>query len=99
VSLAIERARKERAQAIEAEQRVRLKEGRYLLVEDVERARAADNSRCRAILLAASQTHADRVHAAAVAEGVRGVERELAALARAALLELAGLPPETRDGT
>jgi phage terminase Nu1 subunit (DNA packaging protein) len=87
--VARERARKERAQALEAEQRVAFRARELLPAEEVEKAWTAEASAVRAILLASYTTHADRVYRAATLDGLAGVERVMKDVAHEALRELA----------
>lgn len=87
--LAIERARRERAQAILAEQAFSIRARDLLPREDVERVWAAEVSAVRAKLLAWPTTLADQVHRVAVLEGLAGVERVLNDSVRQVLRELA----------
>lgn len=89
VDLVKERARKERAQALEAEQRVAIKAREYLPVADVERAWAFEVQAVRTAILATYTTRADQLHRIAVTEGVAGVEAFLKELAHDLLRELA----------
>lgn len=88
VDVAQERARKERAQAILAEQAYRARERELLPAADVERAWNAEVQAVRAAILATYTTQADRIHRAAVLEGVSGVEAELKSMAHELLREL-----------
>lgn len=87
--VARERDRRDRAQALLAEQLHDLRARRLLPVEEVERVWVAEVAAVRAIILASYTTHADRVHRAATLDGLAGVERELKALAYEVLRELA----------
>lgn len=89
INVNAERARRERAQAILAEQTHAMRARRLLPIEDVERVWAAEVAAVRAIVLASYTTHADRVHRAATLEGLAGVERALKELAYEVLRELA----------
>jgi len=84
-----ERARKERAQAILAEQTFSMRARELLPREEVERIWGAEVAAVRAKLLAWPTTLADRVHRAALVEGVDGVERAVRAAVTDALTELA----------
>lgn len=88
VDLVAERARKERAQAMEAEQRVAARSRVLLPRDEVERAWAAEATAIRGLLLSWSTTLADRVHRAAVTEGVVGVETVLQEAVRDVLRQL-----------
>jgi phage terminase Nu1 subunit (DNA packaging protein) len=87
--LAVERARKERAQAILAEQMYQARSRELLPAAEVERAWAAEVAAVRAAILATYTTAADRIHRTAILEGVAGVERDLRELATTLLRELA----------
>ncbi len=89
VDVAQERARKERARAILDEQLYQQRAGQLLPAADVERIWNAEVQAVRAAILATYTTQADRVHRAAILEGVRGVENELKAIAHELLRELA----------
>src|SRR5262245_36353090 len=89
VSLTVERARKERAQAIEAEQRTAIRAKQLVPVDDVVRAQAAEVARVRTKLLALPLVLSDRLHRAAMLRGVAGVEGELRAAVDDVLRELA----------
>lgn len=91
-----ERSRRERAQAVLAEQAFSMRARDLLPREEVERAWAAEVAAVRAKLLAWPMTLADQVHRAAVLEGLPGVERVLHEAVRQALRELAEPPPKTR---
>ena len=86
--LAQERARKERAQAILAEQTFAIRSGDYVPRRDVERAWAAEVAAIRTHLLAWPTTLADRVFRVATLEGLPGVERVLYEATREVLREL-----------
>jgi phage terminase Nu1 subunit (DNA packaging protein) len=89
VDVAQERARKERARAILDEQLYQQRAGQLLPAVDVERIWNAEVQAVRAAILATYTTQADRVHRAAILEGVTGVENELKAIAHELLRELA----------
>jgi phage terminase Nu1 subunit (DNA packaging protein) len=101
VDLALERARKERAQAQLAEQTYRARAGELLEREDVRRTWAAVVVAIRTKLLALPVTLADKVHRAALLEGAVGVERVLEAEIRNVLVELAEVVADegSRDET
>jgi phage terminase Nu1 subunit (DNA packaging protein) len=88
LSLEHERALKERAQRILAEQMFRIRERELLPRAEVERTWSQHVAAVRTKLLAFPVTLADRVHRAAV-DGVGAVERVLADAVRDALRELA----------
>lgn len=97
VDVARERARKEHAQALEAEQRIAIRAREYLPVVEVERAWAFEVQAVRTAILATYNAEADRVYRRAMTDGPAGVADELKALAYQILRELAGareLPPE-----
>lgn len=88
VDLARERARKERAQALLAEQLYDVRSRKLVAVEDVEKAWTAEITAARAVILASYTAAADRVYRAGVQDGLGGVERELKGLAYEVLREL-----------
>lgn len=88
VDVAQERARKERAQALLAEQTHQARSRELLPAAEVEKVWAAEVHAVRTAVLATYTTQADRVHRAAVLEGVGGVEAELKAIAHELLREL-----------
>ena len=73
--VARERARKEKAQAILAEQTVAIRASDLVPRVQVERAWAAEVSAVRAKLLAWPSTISDRLYRESVVRGVKGVER------------------------
>lgn len=87
--VAQQRARKELAQAIEAEQRVAVRAGALVAREEVERAWAAEVAAVRTILLAWPSTLADRLHTVALTEGPVGIETTLVEAVHDLLRELA----------
>lgn len=89
VNLIAERARKERAQAILAEQAYQIRMRDLLPREEVEKAWSAEVSAVRTKLLAWPATLADRLHRAATTDGVAGVEQALNDAVRDVLRELA----------
>lgn len=97
LSLAAERAQKERFQAALAEQTLRIRARELLPREEVERAWSARIAATRTKLLAWSITVADKAHRAAALEGLPGVERVLEEEVHQILRELAepgfGRPP------
>lgn len=97
VDVARERARKEKAQAILAEQTVATRAKDLLLAADVEKAWNAEVRAVRTAILNSYTSQADRVHRAAVLDGVAGVERALKALAHELLRELASRTDEDDD--
>ena len=88
VDLVVERARKERAQAVLAEQTFQVRAGHLLPVADVERSWGAKVQAVRAAILATATTQADHLHRVAVLEGVAGLETALRDLAIELLREL-----------
>lgn len=88
VDVAQERARKERAQAVLAEQTFQARSRQLLPADEVERRWTAEVQATRTKILATYTTQADRVHRAAILEGVPGVERVLKAIAYELLREL-----------
>jgi phage terminase Nu1 subunit (DNA packaging protein) len=95
------RMRKELAQAAEAEQRVAMRAGRLLAVEEVDRVWSAQVAAVRSTLLALPTALADRLHRAAVTAGPAAVETALQAAIYDALRELASgeLPPPATPAT
>lgn len=93
-----ERARKERAQALLAEQAYAMRAGQLLPREEVQRIWEAELTTLRNRLLAWPTVLADRLHQAALTEGVDGVEAALNEAVRDALKELSDeerpLPPK-----
>ncbi len=89
VDVAQERARKERAQAILAEQTYQARSRELLPAVDVERVWAQEVQAVRTAILATYTTAADRVHRAAVLDGVPGVEAAMKEIAYELLRELA----------
>jgi P27 family predicted phage terminase small subunit len=95
VDVARERARKERAQAILAEQTFQTRARELLPAAEVEKAWLAEIQAVRTAILSTYTTQADRVHRAAILHGVVGVERELRDIAHELLRELSeGQTPE-----
>jgi len=95
VDLARARAEREHWQAKLNEQKYKQLQRELLPAEEVEAAWRAEAAAIRAQLLAIPITVADRIHRAAVLEGVNGVERVLDEVIRKALAELAD--PERDD--
>ena len=89
VDLARERARKERAQAVLAEQTFEARSRELLPRGEVEKVWAAEVAAVRTKLLALPTILADQVHRAAVLEGVDGVEAVLQTAILDVLTELA----------
>lgn len=88
VDVAHERARKERARAILDEQLYQARSRELLPAAEVEKSWNAEVQAVRAAILATYTTQADRVHRAAVLEGVSGVEQALKDMAYELLREL-----------
>lgn len=100
VDLARERARKERAQALLAEQQYAARGRALLPAEEVEKVWGAHVAAVRAKLLALPLTLADRIHRAGTLHGVAGVEAALEQAVRDVLTELAVSPaPRRRRGS
>lgn len=85
-----ERARRERAQAVLAEQMFQMRSQDLLPRVEVERVWEGEVVAVRAKLLQIPSTFADRVYQAALSEGVMGVERILVEAVNDVLRELAG---------
>ena len=83
------RERRELAMAAESEQRVALRAGKLIAIEDVERTWSTIVSAVRAKLLTLPVALADRVHRAALTSGAAGVESILHAAVYDCLRELA----------
>jgi phage terminase Nu1 subunit (DNA packaging protein) len=91
VDVAQERARRERAQAVLAEQTFQMRSKELLPRVEVERVWEAEVIAVRTRLLAIPPTFADRVYQAAIGEGIGGVERVLAESVNDVLRELTGV--------
>lgn len=91
VDVAQERARRERAQAVLAEQTFQMRSSELLPRVEVERVWEAEVIAVRTKLLAIPPTFAERVYQAAVSDGIGGVERILAESVNDVLRELAGV--------
>ena len=89
VDLTRDRARKERAQAVLAEQTVAIRAKDLVPRVQVERAWAAEVSAVRAKLLAWPATISERLHRESAVRGVKGVERVIKEAAEGLLRELA----------
>lgn len=87
--LMAERARKERAQAVLAEQTFQARARVLLPAAEVERLWGAEIQAVRNAIIATYTTQADRLLRAATLEGVGGIEAELKAIAYELLRELA----------
>lgn len=85
-----ERARRERAQAVLAEQTFEMRSGDLLPRREVEKVWEAEVSAVRAKLLEIPRSFSDRVYQAAVSQGIVGVERILEESVFDVLRELAG---------
>ena len=95
-NLIASRARKELAQAIEAEQRVALRALKLIPIEEVDKLWSGQVAAVRARLLSWPTALSDRIHRVAVTEGSVGVERVLFEVTHDALRELSGGgPPPT----
>jgi phage terminase Nu1 subunit (DNA packaging protein) len=88
VDAAAARARKELAQALLAEQLYAVRAGKLLDATIVERTWAREYAAIKAILVASYTSSADLVQRASTLEGLAGIERELKAIAFAALREI-----------
>lgn len=88
VDVARERSRKERAQAVLAEQTYQMRQRELLPRAEVERVWSSEVAAVRTKLLAIPQAYADRAHRAATLEGVIGVEQVLRDAVVDALREL-----------
>lgn len=95
VDLTRERARKERAQALVAEQTLAVRAGELVPRSQVEEVWTAEIAAVRAKLLAWPSTLSDRVSRAGELEGFAGVEKSLAAAVEELLLELSGAKEES----
>jgi phage terminase Nu1 subunit (DNA packaging protein) len=89
VDVARQRARKEQAQAVLAEQMYAQRAGKLLPAEDVAKIWSAEIAAVRSVILSSYTTHADRVFRAATTGGLPGVELALKDLAYEVLRELA----------
>jgi phage terminase Nu1 subunit (DNA packaging protein) len=87
-----ERARRDRGQALLAEQQLRTRERELLPAAEVERVWSAEVAAVRAQAMAIPTTYADRVFRAATLEGLAGVERELREAVYGMLRELTAGP-------
>lgn len=94
--LAHERARRERAQAVMAEQLVAMRARDLVPRQEVEKAWAAEVAAVRSLILGWPTTAADKLFRAATLHGLRGVENVLRSLVEELLLELAD--PERAEG-
>lgn len=99
VDLVAERARKERAQAVLAEQLAATRARDLLPRHEVEKAWLAEVTAVRSRLLAWSTTLTDQVHRASTLEGLPGVERAIDKAVRELLTELSGDEPAARVET
>lgn len=93
ISLELERARKEHAQALLAEQLHATREGKLLKREDVERTWSAHVAAVRNRLLHLPQSLADQLAREATLGGAAAVETKLREAVIAVLHELAGTAP------
>lgn len=94
VDLTRERARKERAQAILAEQTAQIRARDLVPRVQVERAWAAEISAVRAKLLAWPATISDRLYRESAVRGVKGVERVIKEAVEGLLRELSAPTPK-----
>lgn len=103
VDVAQERARKERAQAVLAEQTFQIRDRELLPRAEVEKIWTAEQAAVRTKFLAVPQAYADRIYRAATTDGVIGVEEALKDAVDDVLRELADeerppQPPPPDDG-
>ncbi len=84
-----ERAQKDKMQAALVEQTLRVRAGKLLPADEVERVWAKEITGVKSIVLAWPQTSTAKVHRAAIQDGEAGVERALHDLGRDLLRELA----------
>lgn len=96
--VAQERARKERAQAVLAEQTFQMRAGTLIAADEVEKAWAAEVAAVRAKLLAWPSTVADQLFRAATLEGLPGVEHVLLVAVHDVLGELSSPHADRRKG-
>lgn len=89
VDVTQERARKERAQAVLAEQLAATRARHLLPADEVARVWSAEVAAVRSIILASYTSQADKIHRIATLEGVGGVEAVLKELAHEVLRQLA----------
>lgn len=89
VDVAQERARKERAQAVLAEQLAATRARLLLSADEVARVWSGEVAAVRSIILASYTSQADKIHRIATLEGVGGVEAALKELAHEVLRQLA----------
>ena len=94
VDVAQERARKERAQAILAEQAYQARARELLPRHEVEKVWAAEVAAVRRKLLSWPMTLSDQLFRASALDGVAGLERVLTEAVHAVLLELSAAPVE-----
>lgn len=94
-----ERAKKEKFQALIAEQTYLTRQRKLLPADEVARIWRAEVTAVRALILSSYTTHADRVHRAAVTKGLPGVEAELKKLAHEVLRDLADTARPMPDPT
>lgn len=98
VDLARDRARKERAQAVLAEQTVQIRAKDLVPRVQVERAWATEVSAVRAKLLAWPSTISDRLYRESAVRGVKGVERLIKEEVESLLRELSE-PKQAKKAT
>jgi phage terminase Nu1 subunit (DNA packaging protein) len=84
-----ERAAKERAQRLLAEQALQLRAGRLLPADEVKAVWAAEVAAVRTKLLALPRAYADRIHRSSTMHGIAGVEQTLKDAVYEVLRELA----------
>lgn len=94
--LMVSRARKELAQAIEAEQRVAIRAKTLVHVDEVERAWSAHVAGVRARLLSIPTALSDRLARAAAIDGVAGIEKILQETMYQVLTELVSGAPAVK---
>lgn len=95
-SVSLERARRDRAQAVLAEQMARIRARDWLPREEVARQLQEEIDAAKAKLLSWESTLAHRLYRAAVNEKLPGVERVLHVAVREVLLELSTMEPTSQ---
>ncbi len=93
VDLTREKARRERAQALVAEQTLAIRARELIPREEVAEVWSAEIAAVRSKLLAWPSTLSDRLHRAAELGGLRGIEKEIKAAVDELLLELSTPAP------
>lgn len=96
VDLVRERARKERAQAILAEQTVAIRAKELVPSDEIEKVWLAHVTAVRAKLLAWPATLSDRLHRARIRDGAAGIEQVLKIAVDEALTELSAGTPRNK---